>query len=699
MSATDHADDLLAPLVDALARRHFAAEGEGLTAWEMIPDGERARHARAARQVLQDIGAAGYVIARRPGAAPDEGVAVSAEAPAEAGDRLQGCRHQAERLLRSGEPLLAYNAVQQGLEEWPSDLRLRQLQCLALARSGAVGRANLGLQKLREEGHADGETLGMLARTHKDLALAAGDAEGRAANLKAAFDLYDEAYRRSSRQGDAAEAYYTGINAATLALLRGDRDEARETARQVRAICEGEVARAGGEADYWMRATLAEAALILGEQDEAEAQYAAAAAIAGSRHGDLASTRRQARLVLAHTGADDAWLARVLAIPPVLVYTGHMVSPAGRGNGAFPPHLEAAVRDEIRGRLSRIRPVASYGSAACGTDILCLEAVQEMGGETHVTLPFPPAEFRKVSVDTAPGWGERFDRVLAAADSVVVASDHPAEGSLSGFEYANLVLTGAGRLRAQVLGTPLVGLAVWDGLPARGRGGTADVVRLWRERAMAVEHVDVRALGAAVPGGGPAGPAPASPDPSAKAPLAGFTHEIKAMLFADAVGYSKMTENQIPIFIRHFLGSVGALNERTAHRPIYMQTAGDGLYFVFRDTSDAGHYALELNRLVHATDWPALGLPTTLDLRIGLHCGPIYCCEDPVTKQPLYTGSHTSRTARIEPITPPGQVYTSSAFAAVAAATGVDDLGFSYIGRIPLAKHYGSLALYHVQRP
>ena len=79
----------------------------------------------------------------------------------------------------------------------------------------------------------------------------------------------------------------------------------------------------------------------------------------------------------------------MLAIPPVLVYTGHMVSPAGRGNGAFPAHLEAAVRDEIRGRLSRIRPVASYGSAACGTDILCLEAVQEMGGETHVTLAVP----------------------------------------------------------------------------------------------------------------------------------------------------------------------------------------------------------------------------------------------------------------------------------------------------------------------
>jgi len=168
------------------------------------------------------------------------------------------------------------------------------------------------------------------------------------------------------------------------------------------------------------------------------------------------------------------------------------------------------------------------------------------------------------------------------------------------------------------------------------------------------------------------------------------------MLFADAVGYSKLTENQIPIFIRRFLGAVGALNEKTAHRPIHMQTAGDGLYFVFHDTQQAGHYALELNRLMRSTDWKALGLPPSFDLRIALHCGPIFCGQDPVTKEPLYTGSHTSRTARIEPITPPGQVYTSSAFAAVAAATGVDDLGFSYVGRIPLAKHYGSLALYHV---
>jgi tryptophan halogenase len=44
---------------------------------------------------------------------------------------------------------------------------------------------------------------------------------------------------------------------------------------------------------------------------------------------------------------------------------------------------------------------------------------------------------------------------------------------------------------------------------------------------------------------------------------------------------------------------------------------------------------------------------------IGLHAGPVYRYTDPVTRRPNYTGGHASRAARIEPITPPGQVYAS----------------------------------------
>ena len=54
-----------------------------------------------------------------------------------------------ERVLAQGEPLLAYDVVSAGLEIWPKDVRLRQLQGLALSRSGATERANAVLENLR----------------------------------------------------------------------------------------------------------------------------------------------------------------------------------------------------------------------------------------------------------------------------------------------------------------------------------------------------------------------------------------------------------------------------------------------------------------------------------------------------------------------------------------------------------------------
>src|SRR5258706_15588094 len=75
----------------------------------------------------------------------------------------------ADRHLKKGEPLLAYNAVQEALQRWPEHARLRQLQALALARSGDIQRANAVLESLTQAGFDEAETLGLLARTHKDL--------------------------------------------------------------------------------------------------------------------------------------------------------------------------------------------------------------------------------------------------------------------------------------------------------------------------------------------------------------------------------------------------------------------------------------------------------------------------------------------------------------------------------------------------
>jgi class 3 adenylate cyclase len=218
-------------------------------------------------------------------------------------------------------------------------------------------------------------------------------------------------------------------------------------------------------------------------------------------------------------------------------------------------------------------------------------------------------------------------------------------------------------------------------------------VSLWEASGIPVEHINLGFLRQEIQAR--ATPGPAIEDP-AHGDGAGARHRIKALLFADAVGYSKLTEDQIPRYVSGFLGAVAALNRRTRHRFEHVETAGDGLYMVFDDALDAARYALELSELASGTDWTAHGLPATFNLRIALHCGPVYCGEDPVTEAPLFTGPHTSRAARIEPITPPGQVYASSAFAAVAATRGAQGVAMRYVGRTPLAKRSGSLALYHL---
>lgn len=170
-----------------------------------------------------------------------------------------------------------------------------------------------------------------------------------------------------------------------------------------------------------------------------------------------------------------------------------------------------------------------------------------------------------------------------------------------------------------------------------------------------------------------------------------------AMLFADAVNFSKLTEQQIPLFLNHFLGAIGNLISTSPHAPLIKNTWGDGLYFVFSDVRDAGLFALDLCELMVSTDWSKKGLPKAINLRIALHAGPVYSCVDPVTGLASFTGTHVSRAARIEPITPPGQVYASQAFAALSAAQGVKEFTCDYVGQTPLAKGYGTFATYHVR--
>src|SRR5205807_2338208 len=84
-------------------------------------------------------------------------------------------RQRVLELLDAGEQLLAYDVLSAGLERFPDDVTLTQRAALALARSGATGRANHMLRALLARDASDEQTLGLLARTEKDLWTQAAD--------------------------------------------------------------------------------------------------------------------------------------------------------------------------------------------------------------------------------------------------------------------------------------------------------------------------------------------------------------------------------------------------------------------------------------------------------------------------------------------------------------------------------------------
>src|SRR6266487_1457704 len=459
----------------------------------------------------------------------------------------------AKKMLQQGEPLLAFDVVTEGLSAFPDDVRLRQLQGLALARSGATDRANTVLESLRRDGQTDEETLGMLGRTYKDLATDAATKLEREKFLRRAADIYGQAYQLSG-------GYWTGINAATMDLLVGETERACQIAKMVRAQCLKEVQDPGGD-QYWELAALGEAALICREWGEAEEWYARAAKEAAHRFGDIHSSRRNARLILQHWDEDSSKIDNYLHVPAVIVFAGHMIDRPERAIARFPSDFEPVVAKKICARIDKLQPGFGFASAACGSDILFLEAMLDVDAEVSVVLPYGREEFVRDSVDFIAGsnWCERFDRVLERAARVSTASTQKLEIGGVSYEFCNELLLGLAAIHARQLDAALIPLAVWDGVAGDGPGGAASVVRNWQNRGYKPEIIDLAKISVE----SVAALHERRPDGGHRPPLqTEFASRVVAILFADAVGFSKLTESEVPRFVQHFLGAIAELSEK-----------------------------------------------------------------------------------------------------------------------------------------
>jgi hypothetical protein len=587
---------------------------------------------------------------------------------------------------RRGEVLAAFDLAERGLAEHPDDLSLMHRAVLALARAGATQEAARRFAEYGLDDVEDEDIAALRARIAKDAALSETGVTRRRRAARAA-ELYAAVFARTA-------GYYPAINAATLWLIAGDAARSRELAEKVLGLL-----AADGEDSYWAAATAAEALLLLGRDAAAYEALQRAATRHGGDYGALATTRRQLRVICENLGVDTALLTPLTG-PGVVYFCGHRIGSVGERD-RFPAAAEARAAASITQVLERHSPGYAYGALAGGADILWAEGLLSRGTELHVVLPFTEREFVELSVASCgPGWAERFTRCLDAATGVRYATDDEFLGDDILYRYGGELAMGLALLRARYLDAEVRQLALWDGEAALGAAGTAIDVATWRSAGRPVTIVTPTGeiFGGEDP---PRGDDAARPRIRATArglQSAESGRVVRAMLFGDFRWFSRLNDKQAVTFATRVLGTVAGVVRRYRDDVLFQNTWGDGVIVVLTDAVAAAALALDLQDAIAAIDLESEGLPAHLALRLGGHLGPVSPVYDPVLEADTFTGSHVNRTARIEPVTPPGDVYVTEAFAAALVLAGNREVTCDYVGHMAAAKGYGNLRMYRLRR-
>lgn len=167
----------------------------------------------------------------------------------------------------------------------------------------------------------------------------------------------------------------------------------------------------------------------------------------------------------------------------VFLFSGHMIDQFDRSTPRFPTEREGTVAVrifEVLESLGAQPPDLGICGGAAGGDLLFAEACLGRGLGLEVLLPQPLESFVAASVaPSGTGWRQRFEAVVRAASvrTEVLDGDYLAQGGLGlHARHCRWLLD-----RALAWGSEkLRFVALWDGQPGDGAGGTADMVEAVR---------------------------------------------------------------------------------------------------------------------------------------------------------------------------------------------------------------------------
>lgn len=537
----------------------------------------------------------------------------------------QSALGSAWRLQRTGNFVAALDLAQSSLRRWPASRELEYLWILALASCGSTQAAldALRASSLGSDVHED--CLALEARLLKDLAFGSPDNIGR--QLSEAAAAYE-------RVADLTGGTYSRQNAALLWMLAGDHRHALALAATVvQRLNSSEVPR-DDDGAYFYWATLAEAALVLG--DRAGLKHALALANPLCRRNSWARSRTFVQMRrLAGSRPECAALIEQWYRPPVGLVLNAEWTPARLGDAVG---VEAADMPALAYCFGRERGEDWHELAAMGVQ---LHAIYPNDEPEPPAADLRPERDASGHVDTHT-WSSLF---LDETDDQQRVCAQTALGLSLG--------------QAHDLYAPWVVLA-----KSEGRW------RMYRDPSQAA----LRSAFDAVEG------------QPGKRPKYAF-------LFADAVSYSSLNADETRRYWTNLLPQTAAgVLKRHAADIVVRKTWGDSVHAVFRSAGAAATAALAIQAAtVHLKE--ELGRGRRLIFRMALHFGPADRGIDPVEEAPTVFGPQLSLAARIEPVAPPGGIFVTEAFAAQLSLEGARKVHCSYVGTTSLAKSYGRIRL------
>jgi len=168
--------------------------------------------------------------------------------------------------------------------------------------------------------------------------------------------------------------------------------------------------------------------------------------------------------------------------PTVVAFAGRRIDADGAKAARFPFANVCAVRAAIGASLERIAPSLLIASAACGADLMALEAAAHRHIPMRIMLPFPPQRFRATSVVDRPNpefWGRLYDGIIKGAEQrgdVIVL--HCSENDGDAYSAANKAIIATASGASAAPSTRRVALIAWEGRPRRGEDTTKEFAEL-----------------------------------------------------------------------------------------------------------------------------------------------------------------------------------------------------------------------------